>query len=195
MPNFNVHWKGCPHHRLPRIRVVSTPRTSIRTRSQIAAEQALRIPLGTALEEARKKQRFDFRFRRRRGRSSRSTSTVVRSRRQASQRARQHIQVFGWGTSQAELASRYTIGSTGSGRPPNRPRASAKPSAALQSQPPQDSIVPFTDGAASSSLRQVKAYKREPENLYSLMHVAEVPIYWKSGKNVNRRNPPSTRIA
>jgi len=190
MPNFSIHWKGCPHHRLPRIRVASTPRTSIRTRSQIAAEQALRIPLGTALEEARKRQRFNLRFRRRRGRSSKSTSTVVRSRRQASQRARQHIQVFGWGTSRAELASRYTIGSTGSGRPPNRPRASAKSSAALQNQPPRDSIVPSTDGAASSSLRQVKVYKRRPDNVYSLMHVAEVPIYWKSGKNANRKKSP-----
>jgi hypothetical protein len=185
MPSFNVHWKGCPHHRLPRIRVASTPRTSIRTRSQIAAEQALRIPLGTALEEARKKQRFNFRFRRRRGRRSRSTSTIVRARKHASQRARQHIQVFGWGTSQAEPASRYTIRSTGSGRPPNRTRAGTRHSPALENQCPEDSILPSTDGAASSSVRRAKAYKREPEYLYSLMHVAEVPIYWKSGKIAN----------
>jgi hypothetical protein len=189
MPNIKIHWKGCPHHRLPRVRVASTPRNSVRIRSQLAAEQVLRVPLGSSLEQARKKQRFNFRLRRRRGRSSRSTgrSAVVRSRRHASQRARQHIQVFGWGASQAELASRRTF-ETASIRPQSSRSVGTTPG--LRNQQPQDSVIPSTDGAGSSSVRQVKAYTRGPENLYSLMHVAEVPVYWKS-RNIESRKRSS----
>jgi hypothetical protein len=171
MPNIKIHWKGCPHHRLPRVRVASTPRNSVRIRSQLAAEQVLRVPLGSSLEQARKKQRFNFRLRRR----------------HASQRARQHIQVFGWGASQAELASRRTF-ETASIRPQSSRSVGTTPG--LRNQQPQDSVIPSTDGAGSSSVRQVKAYTRGPENLYSLMHVAEVPVYWKS-RNIESRKRSS----
>ncbi len=186
MPNIKIHWKGCPHHRLPRIRVASTPRTSVRTRSQLAAEQVLRVPLGRPLDEARKKQRFHFRhFRRGRGRSSRSngTSSVARSRRRASWRARHHIQAFGWGTSQAELASRR-IFETASVRPQSS--ISVVLTSRLRNHQPQDNAILSTDGAASSSVRRVKAYSQDPEKLYSLMHVAEVPVYLKTGNTENR---------
>jgi hypothetical protein len=187
MPNIKIHWKGRPHHHLPRIRVASTPRNSVRSRSQLAAEQVLRVPLGNSLLQARKKQRFNFRFRRRRGRSSRSTGTsaVVRSRRHAIQRARQHIQVFGWAASQAKLANRRTF-ETASIRPQSS--RSVGTTSGLRNQHPQDSVIPSTDGAASSSVRRVKAYKREPENLYSLMHVAEVPAYGKPQNSQNFEN-------
>lgn len=186
MPNIKIHWKGCPHNRLPRIRVASTARSSVRSRSQRAAEQVLRAPLGASLEQARKKQRFNLRFRRRKGRSSRSnaTSAVIRSRRHAIQRARQHIQVFGWGMSQAELASKRTL-DTSSIRPQSSRGAST---IRLQDQqPPQDSAIPSTDGAASSSIRRAKVYKKESKGLYSLMHVAEVLVYWKSQKKEIRK--------
>jgi hypothetical protein len=186
MPNIKIHWKGSPHHRLPRIRVPSTPRNSVRTRSQLAAEQVLRLPLGSSLEQARKKQRFNFRLRRRRGRSSRSTgrSAVVRSRRHASQRARQHIQVFGWGASQAELASRRTF-ETASIRPQSSRSVGTTPG--FRNQQPQDSVIPSTDGAASSLARRAKACTREPEKLYSLMDVAEAPVSWKSRNIENQK--------
>jgi hypothetical protein len=187
MPNIKIHWKGCPHHRLPRIRVASTPRNSVRTRSQLAAEQVLRVPLGIPLDQARKKQRFNFRRfpRRRVRRSSRSTGTssVVRTRRRASQRARQHIQAFGWGTSQAELASRKTF-ETASVRPQSSRNVVII--SELQNQQPQDNAIPSTDGAASSSIRRVKAYSRDPEKVYSLMHVAEVPAYLKTRNTKNQ---------
>lgn len=186
MPNIKIHWKGCPHHRLPRIRVASTPRNSVRTRSQLAAEQVLQVPLGKPLDQARKKQRINFRrFGRRRGRSSRSTgiSSVVRSRRHASRRARHHIQAFGWGTSQAELASRKTF-ETASIRPHSS--RSVVITSELRNQQRQDNAIPSTDGAASSSVRRVKAYSRDPEKLYSLVHVADVPAYLKTRNTKNQ---------
>jgi hypothetical protein len=196
MPNFNIHWKGCPHRRLPRIRVASTPHTSIRTCSQIASKQVLQIPLGGALEQARKKQGFNFRLRRRRGRSSRSTS-AVRSRRQAAQRARQHIQVFGWGTSQADLASKPTFETSALDSSSIRAKVGTRSSAVRRNPRPQSSVILSLDGAARSSIRRIRAYKREPENLSSLMHVAEVPLYWKTGKAANQKessNPDRLNI-
>jgi hypothetical protein len=66
-------------------------------------------------------------------------------------------------------------------------RVDTRSSAVLRNPNPPGSIIPSTDGATSSSIRRIKADKREPENLYSLMHVAEVPIYWKSSKPANRK--------
>jgi len=188
MQNIKIHWKGYPHHRLPRIRVASSPRNSVRTRSQLAAEQVLRAPLGSSIEQERKKHRFNWRLRRRRGRSSRSAGTlaVVRSRRHAIQRARQHIQVFGWGASQAELANRGTF-ETASITKPHAPGRVGTTSGPQNRHPQPDSVIPSTDGAASSSIRRVKAYTRQPEKLYSLMHVAEVPVYWRSRNTENRK--------
>jgi len=183
MPNIKIYWKGYPHHRLPRVRVASTPRNSVRTRSQLAAEQVVGVPFGNSLEEAREKLRFNWRLRRRRRRRARSSrsagaSTVVQSRRHASQRARQHIQVFGWGASQAKLANRGTF-ETASVRPQSSRSLCTK--SGLRNQHPQpDSVIPSTDGAASSTIGRVKSYKPEPQTLYSLMHVAQVPVYWKS---------------
>ncbi|KAE9381323.1 hypothetical protein N431DRAFT_457922 [Stipitochalara longipes BDJ] len=192
MPNIKLHWKGYPHHRLPRIRVASTPRNSVRTRSQLAAEQVLRAPLGDSIEQARKNYRLNWRLRRRRGRSSRSVgiSAAVRSRRHAIQRARQHIQVFGWGASQAELASRGTF-ETASVIKPQASRRVGITAGLRIAQPKPDSVIPSTDGAASSSVRRVKAYTREPERLYSLTHVTEVPVYWKSRNAENRKRSTS----
>jgi len=194
MQNIKIHWKGYPHHRLPRIRVASSPHNSVRTRSQLAAEQVLRAPLGTSIEQERKKHRFNWRLRRRRGRSSRSAGTlaVVRSRRHAIQRARQHIQVFGWGASQAELANRGTFKTASVGRPQGSSRVRTR-SGTRNQHPQPDSVIPSTDGAASSSAKRVKAYTRQPEKLDSLMHVAEVPVYWRSRNTENRkRSPPGS---
>ena len=156
MQNIKIHWKGYPHHRLPRIRVASSPHNSVRTRSQLAAEQVLRTPLGTSIEQERKKHRFNWRLRRRRGRSSRSAGTlaVVRSRRHAIHRARQHIQVFGWGASQAELANRGTFETASVTRPQESLELRTRSGALNQQQP--DSVIPSTDGAASSSVRRVR---------------------------------------
>jgi hypothetical protein len=190
MPNSKIHWKGSPRHHLPRIRVGSTPRNSTRARSQLAAEQVLRVPFGSSLEQVRKKQRFNFRLRKRCRRSSRSTGTlaVVRSQRNAIQRAKQHIQVFGWGASQAELANRGTF-ETASIKP--QLSRSIGTASSLRNQHTQDSVIPPTDGAASSSIKEVKACNGAPENLYSLMHVAEVPVYWKSRNNESLKRPPT----
>ena len=56
----------------------------------------------------------------------------------------------------------------------------------LSNQQRQDNAIPSTDGAASSSVRRVKAYSRDPEKLYSLMHVAEVPAYLKTRNTKNQ---------
>jgi hypothetical protein len=177
MPYINLHWKGYPHN-LPKIRAASTPSVSVRNRSNAAAQQVLGIPLGAALEEKRKKQRF-FRVRRRQGRSSRASATA-QARRQASQRARQNIQVFGWDTPNAELASKATtevyFGSRHS--TPRPPRVTPLHIEDLQNE--SESVIPSTDGAASSLVR--RTFKPKKPESYSLMQVTELPTEPQSRK-------------
>lgn len=174
MPYLNLHWKGYPHRHLPTIRVASTPSVSVRNRSSAAARQVTRAPLGRVFEQERKRQRFNFRIRRRRGRSSRA-SVTVQARRRASQRARQNIQVFGWDTPNAELASKATtevyFGSRQS--TPGPPRG-LQPPGPPQNEFDSESTIPSTDGAASSTARRSVKSKTPPER-YSLMQVAESP--------------------
>ena len=173
MPNLNIHWKGYPHHRLPRIRVVSARRNSVQNRSLSTSGQSSRTHLKSKNEKENKKRHFILQFRRQRMRGSRASS-VLRARRRASVRARQNIQVFGWDTPGAELASRVTE-KTGSG---HWTKYSRSRSGAALRKGQEDSAVPSTDGAASSVARRLKPAKKKSENAYSLRHIAKVPVYW-----------------
>ena len=184
MPNFNIHWRGYPHRHLPRIRVASSSGTSVRSRRvpRIAVADSNRQPLGAELERQRKKQRFIIR--RHRSRKSRCSS-AARARKHASLTARQHIQVFGW---DAEIASRANTLHTESVPSSIKARAGSRPPVAPVS--PQETISQTTvidshDGAGSSAFRCKKT--PQPENLYSLMHVAEVPVYWTINKPKYRK--------
>ena len=179
MPGFNIHWKGCPHRRFPRIRVASSSRTSIRSRTiaQLAAEEVVRSPLSTALEQERKRQLFRLRHRRAL-RRSRGSSAILRTRKRASQRARQHIQVFGWNP---DIASKVNTENTGSKPSSTTARAGSRSGNTITGS----TVIDSNDGAAASITRKPK--NTQPENLYSLMHVAEVPVYCTSKKDANRK--------
>jgi len=141
--------------------------------AQVAAEQALRTTLSAALKKKHKKQRMKPSTRRQRARLSRAFSSAARARRCASLRARHKIQAFGWNSSQAELTSKVTTPNTGSNassKPSSKPRTIIRKS--------RETPIDSTDGAGASALRPVKQQKTHLENLYSLMHVTEVPIYW-----------------
>jgi hypothetical protein len=176
MPYLNIHWKGYPHHRLPRIRLPSTRRASARSRSISQARPAL----------GKRKSRF-FRVRRRRAlsRSSHTSSIALRARRRVSVRARHNIQAFGWDTDLAGQASTVSASTIRAGPKSNHLSV------------PQDTVagstvIEFesTDGAASST---VKAAKPQQENAYSLKRVAEVPVYWtKSSKPLDEILPSIT---
>ncbi|KAH7417537.1 hypothetical protein BKA64DRAFT_302755 [Cadophora sp. MPI-SDFR-AT-0126] len=175
MPNFNIHWKGYPHHRLPRIRVVSTRRNLVQSRSFSTPGQASRTQSHLKNVKESKKRPLKIQFRRQRMRGSRASSSILRARRLASVRARHNIQVFGWDTPGAELASRVTK-KTGSGnRTPNRRSISG---ANQRPEPKDDSAIPSTDGTASSVARRLSPAKRKSENVYSLRHITKVPVYW-----------------
>jgi len=177
MPYLNIHWKGYPHHRLPRIKLPSARPPTVRSRSN--SQAGARSPLGPTLAQ-RKKPRF--RIRRRRA-LTRSSSAALQTRRRASLRARQNIQVFGWNTDLAGLAS--SARSTSTIRPTAKPKKFA-PTQNITSS----TVVEFesTDGAASSSISKVKPQQRE--NAHFLKPVTEVPVYWtKSGKPQKQKKP------
>ena len=185
MHHLNIHWKGRPHHRLPRIRVASVSSHS-RSFVHIAAENALKRPLGSHLQRERRKHIFRF-GRRRRSRSSRSSSSAIQARKRASLRARQYIQAFGWSTPQAELASK-TSKITLARQPPNPAPARAEVNSILKSSPQNTettTVIDSNDGAASSLIRRIKAH--QPENRYSLMQVAEDPDRWTSDRLLSRK--------
>ncbi|KAH7363841.1 hypothetical protein BKA65DRAFT_389855 [Rhexocercosporidium sp. MPI-PUGE-AT-0058] len=186
MPNFNIHWKGYPHHRLPRIRVVSARRNSVQSRSLPTSRQNSRIHSKIKNEKENKKQPFKIQFRRRRVRGSRASSSVVRTRRRASLRARHNIQVFGWDTPGAELASKVTTEETGPGYRTPSPRS--RSGATLRPEPQDNSIIPSTDGTASSVARRPNLPKKKSENAYSLRHIAKVPVYWTADHPSKREN-------
>ncbi|KAG4441334.1 hypothetical protein IFR05_003197 [Cadophora sp. M221] len=176
MPNFNIRWKGYPHHRLPRIRVVSARRNSVHSRSFSTSGQSSGTHSQIKNGKDNKKRPFGIQFRRRRVRGSRAPSSVARARRRASLRARHNIQVFGWDTPGAELASKVTTEETESSH--RTPYRRSRSGATLRPEPQDDSAIPSTDGATSSVVRRLNPPKRKSENAYSLRHIARVPVYW-----------------
>ena len=187
MPNFNIHWRGYPHRHLPRIRVASPTRASVRSghTTRFAPRDSISHSLRDKLERERKKQKFAFR--RRRGRKSRSTSSVGKARKHASLRARQHIQVFGWDTAVASKANTPHNESAPSSIKAREGSRSPPTPAISGDNITQTTVIDSHDGAASSAFRCRKT--TQPEKLYSLMHVAEVPVYWTTNKAANRRKP------
>ncbi|KAL2072823.1 hypothetical protein VTL71DRAFT_12166 [Oculimacula yallundae] len=176
MPNYNIHWKGYPQYRLPRIRVVSSRRNLVQSRSASASEHSSVTHSQIKNEKENNKRPFRIQFLRRRVRGSRASSSVVRARHRASVRAKHHIQVFGWDTPGAELASKAATEDIES-----RKRAlnkSSRSGAPLQPGPRDSSELPSTDGAASSVARRLKQPRKKSENGYSLRHIAKVPVYW-----------------
>ena len=183
MPNLNINWKGYPYRRLPRIRIRAAVRsatdTTIRTRSihRIVPTDSIRRPLGAQVERKRKKQRLAIR--RRRARKSRSSSSAARARKHASLRAKQHIQTFGWDAGLACTASTIKIRSaTSSIKGLNLAAASTVPEHTFTHTTAFDS----NDGAAASAYRLRES--TQPEQLYSLMHVAETPSRWTNRRKV-----------
>ncbi len=94
MPQFSIHWKGYPHHRLPRIRVTSPQYDSVSARgyAQFAALEVSQLPYSLALQKARLQHRV--RNRRRKCISHRSVGYIVASRR-TSQRAKSNVRLSG----------------------------------------------------------------------------------------------------
>lgn len=186
MPNLDIYWKGYPHHRLPRIRVISTRRNSVPTRSLSTSGHSSRTLAQFSNKKENKKRPFQIQFRRRRVRSSRAPSSVVRARRRASVRARHNIQVFGWDTPDAELASKVTTELAGSKDLSPYRESTSRPNL----RPTQDdSVIPSTDGTASSVPRGPKPPKKTATNAYSLRHVARVPVYWTAAHQQTQEKP------
>lgn len=190
---LKIHWKGSPHHHLPRIRFASKSRVSSHNRSHAnaAAENVLTRTLSSQLVRERKKARFGV-GKNRSARSSRSSCSAVRTKhKRDTRRAREHIQMFGWDMHQAHLASRSSGASTVTRGRHNVEPPPAKSTAEVPSgQNPEDTVTHSTlttsnDGAVSSCMRKPKVER--PEERYSLMHVTEVPVYWSSSKRAAAR--------
>jgi hypothetical protein len=63
-------------------------------------------------------------------------------------------------------------------RSPPQPRTTIQKS--------RETPIDSADGAGASTLRPLKQQKTHLENVYSLMHVTEVPIYWTPSQAVHR---------
>jgi len=105
MPQFNIHWKGCPHRHLPRIRVASPQYGSGSgcLYAHFAALEASRLPYSLAFQRARLQQRI--RTHRRKQRSRGSLGGIIVSRR-TPQREMSDIRLFGLESPQGDLASK-----------------------------------------------------------------------------------------
>ena len=178
---FNIHWKGCPHH-LPRIRTASSRSASIRgwNAAHTAAEDVFRLPISSAFQLLRKKQKAK---RRQLSRSSHSSAAAVRARKRASVRARRDIQVFGWDSPRGALTNSSLR--TRSAPSSIKANARAKPQSQPQNFVNGSTVGDSTDGALNSLLGPSKATK--PENQYSLMQFAEVPVYWTCKEVANKK--------
>lgn len=179
MPYIDIHWKGRPHRRLPRIRLPSNRRTPTRSRSNSHAG-----PLG-------KRKKPLFRIRRKKSPSSHTSSIIrarkresLRARKHASLRARQNVQAFGW---DSELGGQVSTAKSASTIKPGR---KSNTLVVPQNNITDSTVIEFdsTDGAASSAIRAVK---RPQENTYSLKPVVEVPVYWTKPRQTPDEKKPS----
>ena len=190
MRDLNIHWQGYPHYHLPRIRVASSRTASIQSRNtvRVTAYRTLRNPLATASDHEHKPRGSRITFRRGRARSVGKSSAVVRSRRRASQRAKHNLQIFGWDTPTAELASKVTTDHIGLNAPSAQDKAGIRSRSPLYSQVTSESIIPSTDGAGNSVTGRGIGPKQQRDHSSPLPHVAEVPVYWG---NINKasQNP------
>jgi hypothetical protein len=183
---LKLHWKSYPHHHLPRFRFASKSRASSHNRSHAnaASSNVLKRSLSSKLVQEREKTRFKIGRRRR----TRSFSSAVRVRyRRDIQRARQYLQIFGWDMQQAHIASQSSGASTiRHDVKPSPAKTKAGPPAGSNPEEtiPQSTLTTSNDGAAASCVRKSKGVR--PEELYSLMHVTEVPVYWQSSKRSTR---------
>jgi hypothetical protein len=97
MQQLNIHWKGYPHHHLPRIRVASSHQSSAHDhfRSQPASGNAIRLPFSLEPEKCREKQRATVRPQKRSSRHSSGDATIQR---RASRSVEQGVDTFQWNT-------------------------------------------------------------------------------------------------
>ncbi|CZS94360.1 uncharacterized protein RAG0_04382 [Rhynchosporium agropyri] len=138
----------------------------------------------TKKQEETQKRPFRIHFLRRRVRDLRASSSVVRARRRASARAKHNIEVFGWDTPDAELASKVTTPEIEvRNRVVNRRSGSG---ANLRPAPRSNSGIPSTDGAANSVTRRSNTRKKSKKG-YSLKYIAKVPVYWTADHPSARR--------
>lgn len=120
MPQFNIHWKGYPHRRLPRIRVASPYYGTARNRRHAhrTTEEALQLPFGLALEKARLQQHKGIR---RGDRSSRKTLESISTRSRAHPSAGSAVRKFGLKVPQGDAGTKVqTKESFGVGREHNQ---------------------------------------------------------------------------
>lgn len=174
---------GYPHHRLPQIYFTSNSLISAHNSSlsQESAKKNVRRRFSFILIQERFKRRL--KIRRRRLRKSRSSSSAAMAQKRDTVRAQQHIEVFGWDTPQAEVATRPSR-ATLVLQNLNSPSAGAKVGPPSDASPEntvtRSTITDSHDGAGASVARKTKITGQE--KLHHLKHAVEDPVYWRSTK-------------
>ncbi|KAM3074421.1 hypothetical protein ACMFMG_002775 [Clarireedia jacksonii] len=184
MVNLNINWKGYPHRNFPRIHITSSRPTSVSPASRRGFHNSGKycgISNCRALEQARRKQKLDNR----KSRKSCTSSSLARSRRRATQRAREDIQVFGWKSPRTDIIDVDNQPLFVNGRMLPSTESSLRP------------VIDSVDGAAHSAVKRARPCKGK--ELYSLMQVADVPICKPTRVNqrspMNRGTPPSSGLS
>ncbi len=181
MRNSIINWKGSLRRCLPQIRAASDSAISAHGSAQAAAEQVHGVSLGAALEKERRKYRFKvfIRGRQRGYRGSGGTSTKLRSRRRINQRvmqrAKRNLEVpkcQSGGASNLEPALEDTSENTKQG--PFQAPTKMENKVTSEPQYSTSAVHSFDGGSNSVPAR------------YSLMHVAELPVYW--GQSTNKHS-------
>ncbi|RDW77071.1 hypothetical protein BP6252_05124 [Coleophoma cylindrospora] len=154
MPNFNINWRGCPHH-LPRIGLASPQHASFHnTASQIAAQNAFKQPLTAPLERLRKKQRQ--RVRRRRDRASRNSTNAIHAELVAVRALRRELQALGW----------------------DQLRTMRSKAESVDSEATVHTVIDWSSDHTDTTRNNNAGTRKSPpqNNLYSRMHAADVPF-------------------
>ncbi|KAF4627669.1 hypothetical protein G7Y89_g10487 [Cudoniella acicularis] len=193
MPHFNIHWKGCPHRRLPRIRSASVGSRS-RSLAQIAAEEVRRRPLSAELERERRKQRLANR--RRQGRSSKTSSAAVQVRKRSSRPVRySSTQSLGRSTSQIYLVRGITGERIVSRNLVERSRSVSNSPPISPHVRSKDAAVDFKPGDRVGGSTSRTPRSQQPNNIYPVTGVADTRAYWTSASPVNRKRPFDTSLS
>jgi hypothetical protein len=170
MPSLRVRWKGRPHGHIPRLQPTSPRRASFASQStaQSAAEEVLRSPLPSNLQNERRKQRQIVRSRR--SRSSRGSAANT-SRKRVSTRPIRNVhftasQNSGMGK---ESRSKDQNGSPvrsldGAGRLLTQPN--------IDSSQDTGTVLDFGDSDISHNF---KGERQQSQPVYSLMQVPDEP--------------------
>ncbi|PQE28247.1 hypothetical protein CJF32_00010657 [Rutstroemia sp. NJR-2017a WRK4] len=176
MVNLNINWKGYPHRNFPRIHITASRPTTVSSSRRCGSHNSGKycgVSNCRALEQARRKQKLHIR----KSRRFHASSSLVVSRGRVTRRAKEDIEVFGWESSRAEVIDRENRALFTNGCVSPSTKAPLR-SGALHPNDlhPRELIIDSVDGAAYSTMKRARPPKGK--ELYSLMHVADVPI-WK----------------